>query len=118
MQSIPFCKIFALTALGLIAPHGNCACPANLAGTTYDWATAVCILRTGVIVESPQLRTCVEKLAAKDKVRNAPYQNCALNKRYKGEWCAFAVKDGVEKSISECIKSKASGPEGVMRADG
>lgn len=117
MRSTPICKLFALTALGLIAPSGNCACPANLAGTTYDWVTAVCILRTGVIVESPALRTCVKKLATMDKVPKAPYQNCALNKRYKAEWCAFAVKNGDEQSISECVKSKNSGPDGVMGTD-
>lgn len=118
MRSFKFHKLFALTTLSLIAPFGHCACPANLAGATYDWATAVCILRTGVIVESSQLRTCVDELAEKDKVQKAPYQNCALNERYKAEWCTFAVTDGVEKSISECIKSKTAGPEGVMGAGG
>ncbi len=116
MRPFTFRKLFAFTVLSLIAPLGHCACPANLAGATYDWATAVCILRTGIIVESPQLRACVEKLAATDKIPKTPQQNCSLNERYKTEWCALAVKDGVERSISECVKSKTSGPDGVMGA--
>jgi hypothetical protein len=117
MQSFSFSKFFAMAALGLVTPFGNCGCPTNLAGATYDWATAICILRTGVIVDSPKLRTCVDKLAARDKFSGAPYQNCMLNERYKAEWCAIAVKEGFEKSISECVRSNTSGPEGVMHAN-
>ena len=115
---LSFTKLFALMLLSLLPSFGHCACRANLAGATYDWVTAVCILRTGSIVESPQLLTCIEKLAAQDRIQKPPYQNCALNERYKAEWCAFAVKDGIESSISECIRSRTARPESIIGAGG
>lgn len=111
--------LFLVVTLCAASAPSLAECPEHLSGQTFDWATAVCEIRNETDdYLSPSVQACVNQLAAIDKIRKTPFQDCRLNALYKNELCSYYVKLGTENSVSACVKSKSSIPEDITQGIG
>lgn len=112
-------KLLLLVTLCAVSASSVAECPEYLAGQTFDWATAVCEVKNETDdYLSPSVQACVKQLVARDKIGKTPFQDCRLNALYKRELCSYYVKLGSEKTVSNCVKSKASIPEDIKQGIG
>lgn len=91
--------------------HARAACPPNITGDTIFWVIALCQARAETDdFESPAVQDCIENIASRNQAVRQPSTDCKSNAVYKRAWCETMVKNGVEPSVSECVKSSTAIP--------
>ena len=89
-------------------------CRGGVPGDTYQWAIALCEVRSGTDdFESPAVQACLNRISRDDKIHPKSGSNCALNTTYKKEWCKQFVEIGRFSSIGVCLKSEEATPMSV-----